>query len=125
MPAPLRVGRSLGGEIGCAFGTAFILWIVVGGIFAAFRLIPLAGVLDGLLAIGLVIWIIIAINRYSAEKHQVDMQNRLYPAMERVWSNLYYCFRDDIVFYGNSPFSNAPVSEMVRLLIDESQRQAP
>jgi hypothetical protein len=115
---------SLGGTIGCGVGIAFILWIVVGSIFAVLRLIPLAAILDILLAGGLVAWIISAVKRNSDEKAEIDAQNRLYPAMEHVWNNLYYCFRDDIVFCEYAPSSNAPSSEMVRLLVDESHRQA-
>ena len=122
MPSPQKVSRSLGGEIGCGFGVAVVVWIAVGSIFAVLRLIPLAAVLDVLLFLGFVGWIIFAVRRYSDEKNLVDEQNRLWPAMERVWNDLYYCFRDDVVFRGSAPSKSAPSSEMVRFLVDESER---
>lgn len=123
MPAPPRVSRSLGGEIGCGFGVVFILWLVVGSIFAVLRLIPLAVILDVLLLAGLVVWIVFAVRRHSEEKDMVAAQNKQWPAMERVWNDLYYCFRDDIVFCGDAPSRNAPSSEMLGLLIEEGNRR--
>jgi hypothetical protein len=124
MPGPLQMNRSLGSEIGCGIGVAFILWVIVGSIFAVLKLIPLAAILDVLLAIGLIRWIIVSSRRFADEKAQIAAQNRLYPGMEHAWNRLYYCFRDDIVFFDNDPLGNAPASEMVRLLIDESAKQA-
>jgi hypothetical protein len=129
MPSPAQMSSSLGGTIGCGIGIAFIVWVVVGtivgAIFAvALHLAWIAAIFDILLAGGLVVWIISAVKSHSAEKAEVDAQNRLYPAMERVWNSLYYCFRDDIVFCEYAPHSSAPSSEMVRLLVDESGRQA-
>jgi hypothetical protein len=120
MPAPPSVNRSLGAEIGCFPVILVVIWFVLAGIFYAVHLVPLAVILDILAPLGIVAWIIFAIKRYTDEKSSVDTQKRLWPAMERVWNDLYYCFRDDIVFCGSAPSEFASSSGMRAFLVQQA-----
>lgn len=117
MPRPPSAegpGQDIG--IGC------VVWIVAGIILgiigvAAVAVRPAVVVVSIIADLGIIVWIIVAIARYTDRKALVEEQARKWPAMQRIWNELYYCFRDDVVLRGDDPSKFAASSEMTAFLI--------
>jgi hypothetical protein len=58
----------------------------------------------------------------SAGKEWLALKTKYWYGMQHVWYDLYYCFRDDIVFPGSDPSRFVPANEMVQLLHEDSRR---
>jgi hypothetical protein len=68
--------------------------------------------------LGWIGWVIFVVNRDAAEKARVAKIAQSYPKMERTWNELYYCFRDDVVFAASKQARCVPASRMIELLVD-------
>jgi hypothetical protein len=78
----------------------------------------LGNVLIVLVILGFFARVVFVLKRHSSEKRQVANELIKWSAMERIWDELYYCFRDDIVFRGTSPSRYASPEDALRLLIE-------
>jgi hypothetical protein len=63
-----------------------------------------------------VIVIIAKVNEAKARKEWVAFANPRWQGARRLWNELYYCARNDIVFLPGEQNAYAPASEMERLL---------
>lgn len=63
-------------------------------------------------------WIAISSARQIALQRRVMHNRQSWPKVERRWAELYYCYRDDLVFDGTDPGRRAPSAQMRSLLFE-------
>ncbi len=126
LPAPSNV--SAGGvvsQIGCGVFVGIAGFLIGGfiiGIILSAMHVPDGGqtVFDLLMIAVLVAWIVAVVRKAAKEKRDSSWENKAYPALRRVWDDLYYCFRDDVVFRGSDSTKWAPTDEISELVRRES-----
>lgn len=102
---------------GATIGLTIILWIIFAVSNAPNSWV---GPFLAIMFFGWVAWVIFVTIRHFNEKSQVAKPVQSWIPAERIFSGLYYCFRDDIVFRDDEPSKCVPASEMIGLLVDSA-----
>jgi hypothetical protein len=102
---------------GATIGLTIILWIIFAVSNAPNSWV---GPFLAIMFFGWVAWVIFVTIRHFNEKSQAAKPAQPWMPTERIWSELYYCFRDDIVFRDDEPSKYVSASEMIGLLVNSS-----
>jgi len=93
------------GAVGLFIGAAIIAAIAKsGGLFNAFVLFIILG------------WIVWVVHVFAQRLKANELIATEWQSMLQFWHELYYCYRDDIVFYEGDPTKHATASDMSNLL---------
>jgi hypothetical protein len=65
-----------------------------------------------------IVWIAICSVRQISIQRKVVHNRQSWPRIERRWGHLYYCHRDDLVFYEDDTSCHVPSSQMRSLLFE-------